>query len=60
MLHDRWEEFGTDDFKPARKPRRKDIRKGRGFALIYADRNKRKAMIEKRNKTIRKRKKNHL
>ncbi len=59
-IDDRWEEYGTDDFKPARNPRRKDTRKGRGFALINADEKKRKAMIEKRNKTIRKRKKGQL
>jgi len=52
-IDDRWEEYGTDDFKPARNPRRKDTRKGRGFALIYADKKKRKAMIEKRNMTNR-------
>ena len=32
-IDDRWIDYGTDDFKPARKPRIKDTRKDRGWSL---------------------------
>ena len=39
-IDDRWENYGTDDFKLARKPRKKDTRKDRGWELYW--KNKRK------------------
>ncbi len=35
-IDDRWKKWGTDDFKPPRKPRKKDQRKGRGWAIYNA------------------------
>jgi hypothetical protein len=52
-IDDRWEDYGTIDFKPPRNLRYKDTRKNRGFALLYADKKKAEAMIEKRNMTNR-------
>lgn len=57
-IDDRWMDYGTDNFRPPRKPRRKDVRKGRGFSLIYADEKKAAAMIDKRNATNRANRKN--
>jgi len=34
-VDDRWEWYGTDDFEPARGPRKKDARKDRGFAAYW-------------------------
>lgn len=34
-IDDRWKEYGSDDFKPARKPRKKDERKGRGWSVFW-------------------------
>lgn len=34
-IDDRWQKWGTDGFKPPRKPRKKDLRKGRGWALYH-------------------------
>lgn len=34
-IDDRWQEWGTDDFKQSRNPRKKDSRKGRGWALYH-------------------------
>ncbi len=35
MLDNRWKDYGTDEFRPARKPRKKDHRKGRGWMLYH-------------------------
>ena len=35
MLDNRWKDYGTNKFRPARKPRKKDNRKGRGWALYH-------------------------
>jgi len=35
-IDDRWKDFGTTSFRPAKKPRRKDSRKGRGWAVYHA------------------------
>ena len=35
-IDDRWIEYGTDEFRPPRKPRRKDERKGRGWAAYHS------------------------
>ena len=51
-LDDRWMEYGTDDFRPPRKPREKDTRKDRGFALLMKDPEMAKRIIEKRKKTV--------
>ena len=53
-IDDRWKEYGTDDFKPARNLRKKDTRQGRGWALIMNDPKRKKEIIRKRNETIRK------
>ena len=42
-IDDRWKQFDTEEqasIKPPRIPRRKDIRKNQGFALIWKDREK--------------------
>lgn len=36
LLDDRWKAWGTEEFKPARKPRKKDKRQGRGWALVWS------------------------
>jgi len=54
-LDDRWMEYGTDDFRPPRKPRIKDTRQNRGFSLLMRDPKKVKKIAEKRKKTIKKR-----
>ncbi len=33
-IDDRWKDYGTDAFRPPRKPRKKDKRKGRGWACL--------------------------
>ena len=35
-IDDRWQDYGTDDFRPPRNPREKDTRKGRGWASYHA------------------------
>ncbi len=35
-IDDRWQDYGTDDFRPPRKPRKKDKRKGRGWAVYHS------------------------
>jgi hypothetical protein len=52
-IDDRWTEYGTDDFRPPRKPREKETRKDRGWALLMKDPKKRKQIIAKRKKTVR-------
>jgi hypothetical protein len=53
-IDDRWKDYGTDDFRPPRNPRKKDTRHGRGWALIMNDPERKKEIIRKRNETIRK------
>jgi len=54
-IDDRWIDYGTDDFRPPRKPREKDTRKGRGgWTMINQNPKLKKEIIKKRNKTIRK------
>jgi len=36
FLSDRWKGYGTPSFRPARNPRRKDTRKGRGWSAFHA------------------------
>jgi len=50
-IDDRWKKYGTADFKTARIPRKKDTRKGRGFRLIWQNRERGEAMIRKGQKT---------
>jgi hypothetical protein len=52
-IDDRWTEYGTDDFRPPRKPRGKETRKDRGWALLMNNPKKRKQIIAKRKKTVR-------
>lgn len=53
-IDDRWKNYGTDDFKPPRKPRQKDKRRDRGFLKIWNELNedpeRRKKWIENRKK----------
>jgi hypothetical protein len=51
-LDDRWTEYGTDDFRPPKKPRIKETRKDRGWALLMKDPVTAKRIIEKRKKTV--------
>ena len=39
-IDDRWLDYGNEDFRPPRKPRIKDRRKGRGWSLYHAKKNK--------------------
>jgi hypothetical protein len=39
-IDNRWRDYGTDDFRQPRNPRIKDKRKGRGWSLYHADKNK--------------------
>ncbi len=36
LIDNRWKQHGTPEFKPARKPRRKDTKQGRGWALVWS------------------------
>lgn len=36
FIDDRWKDFGSTLFRPAKKPRRKDSRKGRGWSAYHA------------------------
>ena len=47
-VDDRWKKYGTNDFKPARKPRRKDKRQGRGWALLMNDPKRKKEILQRR------------
>ncbi|MBW2643495.1 MAG: hypothetical protein JRC89_09025 [Deltaproteobacteria bacterium] len=47
-IDDRWKEYGTDEFRPARNPRKKDTRKYRGWALLMNDPKRKKEIIRKR------------
>jgi hypothetical protein len=51
-MDDRWQDYGTDAFRPPRKPRKKDTRRDRGWTMINKNPELKKAIIEKRNKTI--------
>ena len=53
-IDDRWIDYGTDDFRQPRNPRVKDTKRGRGWQMINKDPKLKKAIIQKRNKTIRK------
>lgn len=50
LLDNRWKQYGTPEFKPARKPRRKDTSQGRGWALVMNDPKMKKEILEKRKK----------
>jgi hypothetical protein len=52
LLDDRWKQYGTPEFKPARKPRRKDSRQGRGWALVMNDPKMKKKILAKRKKKL--------
>jgi hypothetical protein len=39
-IDDRWQDYGTDDFRRPRKPRKKDKRKGRGWAIYHSKKKK--------------------
>jgi len=51
-IDDRWKEYGTDDFKPARNPRKKDTRQGRGWALMMNDPKRKEEILRKRKEII--------
>lgn len=52
LIDDRWRDYGTPEFQPPRKPRKKDKRKGQGFALIWSDQEKAQEMVAKRKRTL--------
>lgn len=37
FIDERWKEYGTPSFRPANNPRRKDVRKGRGWSVYHAN-----------------------
>lgn len=39
LIDDRWRDYGTDDFRPPRNPREKDLRRGRGWFLYNSNKN---------------------
>lgn len=45
FLDDRWKNYGTPSFRPARNPRTKDTRKGRGWSAFHAY--KKKTLVTK-------------
>jgi len=49
-IDDRWEKYGTPEFQPARKPRKKDTRSGRGWGVLMSDPKTKKKILEKRRK----------
>jgi hypothetical protein len=49
-IDNRWEDYGTENFKPARNPRRKDTRHDRGWAKLMNDPKQKKAILKKRRK----------
>jgi hypothetical protein len=51
-IDDRWKEYGKPGFKPAKKPRKKDTRSGRGWDAIMHDPKRKEAVIRKRKKTL--------
>ena len=54
-IDDRWKDYGTDDFKPPRNPRKKDTRSDRGWHKIwdgFQDEEERQAFIESRKKKL--------
>ena len=52
-IDDRWEKWGTDDFKAPRNPLKKDTRKGRGWPAVWDKMNEseRQDFIERRKKS---------
>ena len=50
LIDDRWESFSKPNFRPPRKPRRKDTRKGIGWASQWNDPIKKKVLLRKRKK----------
>lgn len=55
-IDDRWQKYGTQDFRPAKNPRKKDTRQGRGWASIMSDPKKKKAILKKRQRIKEKKK----
>lgn len=50
IVSDRWKDHGKPTFKPPKIERKKDTRKGKGWAAQWADPEKKKALLEKRQK----------
>ena len=50
LLDDRWRQYGTPEFKLARKPRQKDTRQGRGWASVWRNKEQKKRGMIKRKK----------
>ena len=55
-IDDRWEKYGTEDFRPPRHPRKKDTRKGMGFGSIWEDRERGAEMNRKAQATLKSKK----
>ena len=52
LIDDRWKKYGTSEFKPAKNPRQKDKRQGRGWALIMNNPEQKEKLLEKRKKKL--------
>ena len=53
-IDDRWINYGTVNFNPARNPRNKDTRKSRGWSLINSDPDRKKAIEQRRKEVLKK------
>jgi hypothetical protein len=60
FIADRWKDYGKHTFKAPKIERKKDTRKGIGWASIWADPIKKKEMLEKRAKALRKKKQKNI
>ncbi len=49
-IANRWEDYGKHDFKPPKTERKKDTRKGRGWASIWSDPDKKQKLLNNRKK----------
>lgn len=45
FIDDRWKDYGTPSFRPAKNPRKKDTRKGRGWT-VYNDKKKKTSVAK--------------
>lgn len=49
-LDDRWNKYGSKQFLPAKNPRKKDTRKGRGWSVVMNDPVRKAEILKKRNR----------
>lgn len=60
IIDTRWMDYGTPDFKPAKRPRKKNTKKGQGWARIMSDPKMKEKVMNKRQKTRRKKNQNSV